>query len=93
MSRCLDMVNGELVEDADDEILLDPQLCLPTGSAKHRDGRPRRLDKVEGSWFQAKRFPQTSPSTFDPSKALVPGDLVAINDLLNLLKVRRPTRR
>ena len=47
------MVNGELVEDADDEILLDPQLCLPTGSAKHRDGRPRRLDKVDGRWFHA----------------------------------------
>ena len=51
------MVNGELVEDADDDVFLDPQACLPTclptASFKHRDSRPRRLDKVEGSWFEA----------------------------------------
>ena len=96
-NRChesvLDMVNGELVEDADDDSLLDPQLCLPTGSAKHRDGRPRRLDKVEGSWFQAEE--NSADLTFDvrPVQGAGAGDLVAINDLLNLLKVRRPTRR
>ena len=87
------MVNGELVEDADDDSLLDPQLCLPTGSAKHRDGRPRRLDKVEGSWFQAEE--NSADLTFDvrPVQGAGAGDLVAINDLLNLLKVMRRTRR
>ena len=87
------MVNGELVEDADDEILLDPQLCLPTGSAKHRDGRPRRLDKVEGSWFQAEENSADFTGDVRPVQGAGAGDLAAINALLNLLKVRRPTRR
>ena len=66
-------VNGVFVEDADDDVLLDPQACFPIGSAKHRDSRPRRLDKVESRWFQAEEnsADQTGLS-YDPSKALVP---------------------
>ncbi len=29
------------------------RLVCPSCSAKHRDSRPRRLDKFEGRWFQA----------------------------------------
>ena len=97
------MVNGISVEDAKDDILLDPQLCLPIVSAKHRDGRPRRLDKFDGRRFQAEE--NSADLTGDlrllpfflPVLASVQGagagDLAAINELLNLLKVRRPTRR
>ena len=75
------MVNGVFVEDANDDILLDPQPCLPTcfatASFKHRDSRLRRLDKFEGRWFQAE---ENAPATFDPSKALVPAiSLLSIN--------------
>ena len=86
-------MNGELVEDADDDILLDPQLCLPTGSAKHRDGRPRRLDKVDRRWFQAEENSADLTGIVRPVQGTGAGDLAAINALLNLLKVRRPTRR
>ncbi len=87
------MVNGELVEDTDDDILLDPQLCLPTGSAKHSDGRPRRLHKVDGRWFQAEENSADPTGAVRPVQGAGAGDLAAINDLLNLLMVRRPTRR
>ena len=68
-----DIVNGIFVEDADDDILLDPQACVcPSFSAKHRDSRPRRLDKVEGRWFQAEENSADRTAFDRPSKALVP---------------------
>ena len=93
------MANSASVEDAKDDILLDTQLCLPIGSAKHRDGRPRRLDKFDGRRFQAEENSADVRLLLSFLPVLVfvqgagAGDLVAINELLNLLKVRRPTRR
>ena len=87
------MVNGVFVEDANDDILLDPQVCLPTclptSSFKHRDSRLRRLDKIEGRWFQA----EENTGDVRPVQGAGAGDLAAINELLNPLKVRHPTRR
>ena len=87
------MVNGEFVEDADDDILLDLQLCLPTFSFKHRDSRPRRLDKIDGRWFQAEENSADPTADVRPVQGAGAGDLAAINEPLNLLNVTRPTRR
>ena len=79
MSQYYDMMNGVFVEDADDDVLLDPQACLPIGSAKHRDGRPRRLDKVESRWFQAEENSADPTGFVRPVQGAGAGNLAAIN--------------